>query len=333
MPRCLVPGTPDCTIRGREPSVLVEAAVSSGLPSSTGRHPWAPERMECIVKEPRLFDEFEQIYQRWRRGEVTQVRAAALLGTSVRTFRRNVRRYEDAGPEGLVDGRASGRGDGATAEEVALLVTLYAERYGSWSVAAFHREYRAGHGGKRSYSWVRRHLQAAGLVRKRVRGTPQRMPQEQPPIEGLLLLQDAIRNEWVPKRTWDLVVTFDEATNRVYSGFFCGRTHRLGGLPRGSRRGAVPWAVYECWSDLGAGLPEQSSSDTVRQSDGRAWNRGRTGVSEMGAERPQPHSRGDAELPAIAAAAGGNWRTAAGEPLPEPVLAQIQRGIRGAGRG
>lgn len=222
--------------------------------------------MECIVKESRLFDEFEQIYPRWRRGEVTQVRAAALLGTSVRTFRRNVRRFEDAGPEGLVDGRASGRGDGATADEVALLVTLYAERYGSWSVAAFHREYRAGHGGKRSYSWVRRHLQAAGLVRKRVRGAPQRIRREQPPIEGLLLLQEAIRNEWVPKGTWDLVVTFDEATNRVYSGFFVDELTVWAGF-RGVREAVLSHGLF---ASVGATWAPDCRSSPRRTQFGRA---------------------------------------------------------------
>ncbi|MDE2873380.1 MAG: hypothetical protein OXQ94_17010 [Gemmatimonadota bacterium] len=39
------------------------------------------------MREPRLFDEFERVYERWRRGEVTQGQAADLLGRSVRTFR------------------------------------------------------------------------------------------------------------------------------------------------------------------------------------------------------------------------------------------------------
>lgn len=172
------------------------------------------------MREPRLFDEFEQVYARWRRGEVTQRQAADLLGRSVRTFRRYVRSYETAGLEGLVDGRVPRGGRGASADEVASLATLYAERYASWSVAAFHREYRDRRGGKRSYSWVRRHLQAAGLVQKGVGGVRRRLSREQPLIEGVLLRQESIRSEWVPNGTWDLVVTFDEATSRVYSGFF-----------------------------------------------------------------------------------------------------------------
>lgn len=60
----------------------------------------------------------------------------------------------------------------------------------------------------------------AGLVSKGVRGVGQRPSREQPLIEGVLLRQEAIRSEWVPNETWDLIVTVDEATSRVHSGFF-----------------------------------------------------------------------------------------------------------------
>ena len=172
------------------------------------------------MKKPRRVDEFEQVYERWRRREVTQAQAASQLGISVRTFRRHVRRYEAAGLAGLKDGRGSRSYIGASPDEIASLVTLYAEHYASWSVGAFHREYRDGHGGKRSYFWVRRHLQAAGLVPKCTRGAPQRARRGQPLIEGVLLRQEAIRSGWVPTETWDLALTVDEATSRVHSGFF-----------------------------------------------------------------------------------------------------------------
>ena len=155
--------------------------------------------MERIVKKPRLVDQFEQIYERWRRREVTQAQAAGLLGMSVRTFRRYVRRYEAAGLEGLVDGRVSRSGLRASPDEVASLVTFYAEHFASWGVGAFYREYRDRHSGKRSYSWVLRHLQVAGLVPKEFRGAPQRARRKQQLIEGVLLRQEAIRNEWVSR--------------------------------------------------------------------------------------------------------------------------------------
>ena len=167
-----------------------------------------------------MIDEFEQVYERWRRREVTQVEAAGLLGKSVRTFRRYVRRYEAAGMEGLADARVSRSGSGASPDEIALLATLYAEHYASWNMAAFHREYRDRHGGKRSYSWVRRQLRAAGLVPKRARRATPGTRRVQPPIEGVRVRQEVIRSEWVKGGVWDLVVTVDAATNRVYSGFF-----------------------------------------------------------------------------------------------------------------
>ena len=60
--------TPDCTIRGREPSVWVEAADSSGVdPRSVANHGLG--KMERVVKNSGTFDEFEQVYERWRRCE------------------------------------------------------------------------------------------------------------------------------------------------------------------------------------------------------------------------------------------------------------------------
>lgn len=209
------------------------------------------------MKKPRRVDDFEQVHERWRRREVTQAQAASLLGISVRTFRRHVRRYEAAGLEGLKDGRGSRSDIGASPDEIASLVTLYAEHYASWSVSAFHREYRDRHGGKRSYSWVRRHLQAAGLVPKCTRGEPQRTRRGQPLIEGVLLRQEAIRNEWVPKGAWNLVVTVDGATNRVYSGFFVDE-HTIWAGFRGVRETVLSEGLFsrigatwarDCWSN------------------------------------------------------------------------------------
>jgi len=229
--------------------------------------------MERIVTRSRFVEEFELVYERWRRGEVTQVQAAGLLGRSVRTFRRHVRRYETAGLEGLADGRVSGRAVGALAEEVALLVTLYAEHYTSWGVAAFHREYRERHGGKRSYSWVRRHLQAAGLVQKSVRGATQRTRQEPRRIEGVLLRQESIRSEWVSQGVWDLVVTFDEATSRVYSGFFVDE-HTIWAAFRGVREAVLSKGFFE---RIGATWAPDCRSDPRPTQFGRA-------MTELGIE-------------------------------------------------
>ena len=46
---------------------------------------------------------FEEAYEGWKRGRLTQEEAARLLGVCDRTYRRYLVRYEEQGMEGLVD--------------------------------------------------------------------------------------------------------------------------------------------------------------------------------------------------------------------------------------
>ncbi|WP_072248007.1 helix-turn-helix domain-containing protein, partial [Tepidiphilus thermophilus] len=48
---------------------------------------------------------FEEAYEGWQSGRLTQEEAARLLGVCDRTFRRYIARYEEEGLEGLVDRR------------------------------------------------------------------------------------------------------------------------------------------------------------------------------------------------------------------------------------
>ena len=108
----------------------------------------------------------------------------------------------------------------APADEVLRLEALYRETYAGWSVAHFHDWCRERHGGERSYTWVKNRLQESGLVGKgRVRGK-HRKKRERAPLAGMLVHQDGSTHEWVADAEWDLVVTLDDATGEVYSGFF-----------------------------------------------------------------------------------------------------------------
>ena len=164
---------------------------------------------------------FEEAFGGWTEKRLTQEEAARMLGVCARTFRRYVDRFEEAGLDGLVDkrvGQVSARR--APTDEVLRLEALYRESYQGWSVAHFHDAYRERHAGERSYTWVRNHLQEAGLAAKgKRRGTPRRR-RERAPIPGLLVHQDGSTHEWVPGSAWDLIVTMDDATSEVYSGFF-----------------------------------------------------------------------------------------------------------------
>ena len=48
---------------------------------------------------------FEEAYEGWNAGRLTQVEAAQLLGMCERSFRRYMVRYEADGLEGLIDRR------------------------------------------------------------------------------------------------------------------------------------------------------------------------------------------------------------------------------------
>ena len=50
---------------------------------------------------------FEEAYEGWQEGRLTQEEAARLLGICDRSFRRYLDRYEEQGMEGLVDKRLS----------------------------------------------------------------------------------------------------------------------------------------------------------------------------------------------------------------------------------
>ncbi len=164
---------------------------------------------------------FEEALDAWTEKRLTQEEAAQLLGVCARTFRRYVDRYEEAGLDGLVDKRMSQASSRrAPVDEVVRLEALYRESQQGWSVAHFHDRYRERHAGERSYTWVRNRLREAGLVaRGKARGTPRRR-RERAAIPGLLLHQDGSTHRWVPGAEWDLIVTMDDATSEVYSGFF-----------------------------------------------------------------------------------------------------------------
>ena len=163
---------------------------------------------------------FEEAYEGWQSGRLTQEEAARLLGVCDRTFRRYIARYEEEGLEGLVDRRlrqVSHRK--APVDEVMALVERYRSRHMGWNVKHFHAWYQR-EGGKRSYTWVKNRLQEAGVVEKAPGRGKHRKRRERAAWPGMLLHQDGSRHEWVPGQYWDLIVTMDDATNEHYSMFF-----------------------------------------------------------------------------------------------------------------
>jgi len=175
-------------------------------------------RRTVVLQEIRKM-RFEEAYEGWNVGRLTQADAARLLGVCERSFRRYLVRYEADGPAGLVDRRLEQASQRlAPVDEVLALTERYRQRHLGWNVRHFHSWYRRD-GGGRSYSWVKQRLQAAGLVAVGKQKGAHRKKRERMALPGMMIHQDGSRHEWVVGRAWDLIVTMDDATNEHYSMF------------------------------------------------------------------------------------------------------------------
>ena len=163
---------------------------------------------------------FEEAYEGWNAGRLTQWEAARILGICERSFRRYLFRYEVEGLEGLIDRRldqASNRQ--APVDEVLGLTERYRSGHTGWNVKHFHSWYRR-EGGTRSYSWVKKHLQQAQLVPKVKKQGAHRKRRERSALPGMMIHQDGSTHEWIAGQQWDLIDTMDDATSKHYSMFF-----------------------------------------------------------------------------------------------------------------
>ena len=181
----------------------------------------APISRARYVQENRKM-RFEEAYEGWSQGRLTQAEAALLLGQCERSFRRHIERYQADGLDGLLDRRLSQvskrRASGAEVDHV---VALYKCGFAGWNVAHFHSKYKAEGCGSRSYSWLKSVLQGAGVVKASRRRGKHRIKRERAPLPGMLVHQDASTHRWVSAQVWDLVVTMDDATGEHTSMFFC----------------------------------------------------------------------------------------------------------------
>ena len=184
---------------------------------------------------------------RFRRGELSCEEASELLGISVSSFYRKRRRFEEEGQEGLVDrriGKLSARR--VPVDEVMEIISLFETDYYDFTIKHFH-EKLVERGYTRSYTLLKNKLQEAGVVKKaRSRGLHRRKRARRP-LPGMMLHQDGSRHEWVPGQYWDLIVTMDDATNEIYSMFFCeeeGTNSSFRGLSETITAHGLPCSLY-----------------------------------------------------------------------------------------
>lgn len=164
---------------------------------------------------------FENVYNLYKSRSLDTREASALLGCSVRHFYRLRQEYDAHGVEGLRDGRVGRVSPHKAADaEVEVMTRLYQERYREFSVAHFHDFAVQNHGLTRSYSWINSLLKREGLVEASHRGGPHRLRRERRPMRGMMVHQDGSKHEWIQGVYWDLIVTLDDATSEILSGFF-----------------------------------------------------------------------------------------------------------------
>ncbi len=164
-----------------------------------------------------------EVFGRVRRGEITLVKAAELVGVSYRQVKRAYARFRDEGDRGLVHrlrGRASNRGSDSTRRERVL--ELYRQRYADFgpTLAAEYlaREHQIVLGVETLRQW----LMSAGLWQaKRKRGKHRRWrPRKE--HAGELVQMDGSEHDWFEGRRpkASLMVMIDDATNWTYARFF-----------------------------------------------------------------------------------------------------------------
>src|SRR5262245_47532738 len=151
-------------------------------------------------------------------GKWNWVEAAEILGVTDRTMRRWRERMQQEGYDGLYDRRkqrpSPKRVPVATIEQV---LKLYQEQYFDFNVRHFHEKLAEQHNLELSYTWVKKALQTAGLVKKHKQRGPHRKRRERRPLPGMLLHVDGSEHAWFQdERRYDLITILDDATSWIY---------------------------------------------------------------------------------------------------------------------
>src|SRR5712692_5656326 len=239
-------------------------------------------------------------------GRQPWIHVAEVLGVSARTVRRLRARYEKTGFTGLYDHRHHTPSPRAVpVAEVQRLLQLYRERYGprdgypGFNVRHFYHIARRQHGVTVSYSFVKKALQAAGLVAKRRARGRHRRRRPPRPCFGELLHLDGSPHAWLahcPDERQTLIAVLDDATKRrLYAQLWPAETtaavftalHAVctaWGLPIALYTDRAGWAFH---TPTVAGPVDRTHPTQV----GRAL--AHLGIEHIGAYSPQARGRGE----------------------------------------
>jgi transposase len=161
---------------------------------------------------------------RVRGGALSCVDAAGLLGISERHFRRLRDACLEGGAEAIIDKRRGRPASNKVADAIAdWVVEQYRTKYFDFTAKHFHEALKR-QGFRYGYTWTKSVLYLRGLLKPaKVRG-PHRRKRPRSPLPGMLVFQDGSTHDWFLGRRGpcDLIVTLDDATGSILSGFFAG---------------------------------------------------------------------------------------------------------------
>src|ERR1700692_2324385 len=241
---------------------------------------------------------FTDVLGRSERSELSQMEAAELLGVSERTFRRWRDRHRDAGLAGLADHRLAPSLRRAPVAEIERMLGLYRDLYRGFTVQHFHEQLLKRHNYRLGYTVTKLHLHREGLVQRAKKRSAHRKKRPRRPMVGMMLHQDASTHAWLPgdARTYDLVVTMEDATSALYSAFLVDQEGTASSL-QGLREVVATHGLFcSLYTDRGSPYffsPEAGGkvSKTMLTQVGRALSQ--LGIEHIAAYSPQARGRSE----------------------------------------
>ena len=203
------------------------------------------DRVIMSVKELRRVHVIHQTMEK----KLTQIKAGALLGLTARHVRRLLQRVRQEGDRGLVHrGRGTPSNRRLPEKVKAMVLRLYAQRYGDFGPTLAAEKLAERHGITLSDETLRGWLRDAGIDHFQRRKRPHRAWRERKAHVGELLQLDGSHHDWFEGRgpRCVLMAYIDDASSRVLARFYEyeGTIPAMDSFQHYVTRYGIPLAVY-----------------------------------------------------------------------------------------